>query len=304
MGSPVRPRLPEPPRPLAKALDVAQRPSGPVMRPVRRERPGHHDLVEPPGENLPASHRLGRRPASVHLGAGGHEDLAPFGSIVAPPGAECRSDIRVDGVAWHLGVDTTRQMGRTSCQPFWRTATVILGRTLRRASSTPSSSPPTGRGWRVSARPPVTMQAESPPPAAASRTARSALPEVARERPTDYKPDGRGRTWFHDRRVQKPVRVPQALQQQLKSLEEEVGTQLLKRSRTGCSPTAAGKVLYDGLRNLAPQFEALLAETRKAGEERGASVLVAGTNLINDPLYYNALADFTHLHGGIRVGMQ
>ena len=79
---------------------------------------------------------------------------------------------------------------------------------------------------------------------------------------------------------------------------------MLKRSRTGCSPTAAGKVLYDGLRNLAPQFEALLAETRKAGEERGASVLVAGTNLINDPLYYNALADFTHLHGGIRVGMQ
>lgn len=76
---------------------------------------------------------------------------------------------------------------------------------------------------------------------------------------------------------------PQAFQQQLNMLEEEVGVKLLVRSRSGCSATVAGEVLLEGLRNIIPGFEALLDKVRRAGSGAGPSVLVAGSNLINDP---------------------
>lgn len=69
---------------------------------------------------------------------------------------------------------------------------------------------------------------------------------------------------------------PSALLKQVNSVEQEIGTALLRRGKKGVELTEAGKTFYEGLRELLPAYEELVRQTRQVGQ-RSARMLVVGS---------------------------
>lgn len=98
--------------------------------------------------------------------------------------------------------------------------------------------------------------------------------------------------------------TPQALQEQIKKLEDELGAHLLVRSRAGCAPTEAGRVFYTGVSRIVPELEALVATTVETDKRDSMTLASACAGLINDGLFGSILADYSRLRPDLRLVMR
>lgn len=96
----------------------------------------------------------------------------------------------------------------------------------------------------------------------------------------------------------------QALHQQVNSLEKEVGTPLLVRSRSGCVTTLAGQVFYEGALRIRDELADLVDHTRHAAGRDATVICVASRGLVNDHLYIDALASFSAVHPEVAISME
>ncbi len=68
------------------------------------------------------------------------------------------------------------------------------------------------------------------------------------------------------------------LSQQLRALEEEIGTPLFKRSSRGIQLTEAGSTLLDGARKILDMFDRTLDDTRRCGRGQHERISIGYTN--------------------------
>lgn len=94
---------------------------------------------------------------------------------------------------------------------------------------------------------------------------------------------------------------PQALQQQINSLERELGVQLLVRDRSGCTPTEAGSAFYRGAVSMLDTLAVAVDAARQANQTRGHVVKVADHGLIQDPLGFDVNARFLATHPDVLI---
>ncbi len=103
-------------------------------------------------------------------------------------------------------------------------------------------------------------------------------------------------------RAAEHLRVSQStLTRQVHALEEEVGGRVFERTGSGVSLTAAGHVLFDGMRPVVDEFDAALDEARKAargqsGRLRIGYLMSAASEYLNP-----ALAALRRSHPEVKV---
>ncbi len=92
---------------------------------------------------------------------------------------------------------------------------------------------------------------------------------------------------------------PQALHQQMDTLEQEVGCKLLVRSRKGVRLTRAGGVFYNRIGVLVKDYRHLIEETLEEDQREHNTVRTASSGLFSDNLFMDALIEFKKQHPDI-----
>ncbi|MBT8105521.1 MAG: LysR family transcriptional regulator [Woeseiaceae bacterium] len=90
-----------------------------------------------------------------------------------------------------------------------------------------------------------------------------------------------------------------AVSQQVKSLEEELGLRLFERSAREVVLTEDGRALYEALRPLLEQLDALVADFRKAGRRK--SVRISVQPFFASEFFVPRLSEFTARHPEIDI---
>jgi len=85
---------------------------------------------------------------------------------------------------------------------------------------------------------------------------------------------------------------PQALHQQMDTLENEVGCKLLVRSRKGVTLTEAGSVFYSRIGKLVKDYRQLVEDTIAAEQRAKNTVCSMASTLFTDHLFVHALVEF------------
>ncbi len=90
-----------------------------------------------------------------------------------------------------------------------------------------------------------------------------------------------------------------ALSHQLKSLEESVGTQLFRRSKSGFNLTAAGELIHKDISDAFTRIGEALTKLDKQGEKEALNVSMLSTFAMR--WFIPRLSDFQHKHPEIEV---
>ncbi|MBO7776757.1 LysR family transcriptional regulator [Burkholderia pseudomallei] len=94
-----------------------------------------------------------------------------------------------------------------------------------------------------------------------------------------------------------------SLSQQLRALEEELGTQLLQRSAQGVTPTDAGLTLYRHARNVLRQIEHIRRDVKEGGSAESGTVSVGFPTTITAILGVPLFRRLRQRYPGIRLQM-
>lgn len=94
---------------------------------------------------------------------------------------------------------------------------------------------------------------------------------------------------------------PQALHQQMDTLESEIGCTLLVRSRKGIALTAAGSVFYARISTLVEDYRCLIRQTLDADAKEQHIIYAARGALFTDHIFVDGLVAFRKQHPEIDV---
>lgn len=94
---------------------------------------------------------------------------------------------------------------------------------------------------------------------------------------------------------------PQALHQQLGSMEQELGFKLLKRSNKGVALTEAGQIFYDGAARIAANYRSILAAARAAANVESNTITLLHQGVFTDILYSQAIYEFWRINPEVKL---
>lgn len=88
-----------------------------------------------------------------------------------------------------------------------------------------------------------------------------------------------------------------ALAQQLRLLEEEVGTPLLLRSHSGVTPTEAGAVFYKEMLHITAQVDRLQQQMQSIAKQQDAALVIAYRQSFDQTLLYESFTRYQQRYG-------
>lgn len=94
-----------------------------------------------------------------------------------------------------------------------------------------------------------------------------------------------------------------AISQQIQSLENELGTELLKRQHRKFRLTAAGEYFYRESRQLLSQIDRMMAETRRIGNDDEAHLEIGYLQVYGGQVLHQVIAQFSEIYPEVTIDL-
>ena len=92
-----------------------------------------------------------------------------------------------------------------------------------------------------------------------------------------------------------------AISQQIRSLENELGVELIHRENRRFTLTPAGQYFYSHCKAILGEVDELIRETKRLGSDKGPQLRIGYLRCYNGLELYQAIADFSRLHPEVSI---